>query len=91
MYNREATADVVAPTELPSDKWVSNASATLATQYASAERIPNTYGEMVWAPVPDMRITAVHGLDDDDPAMAERARLTKKQFARHELYTSPLK
>ena len=72
IFNTEETADVVAPTELPSDKWESNAYATLATQYASAERLPNAYGEMsVWAPVPAMRITAVHGLGDDDPAMAE--------------------
>jgi hypothetical protein len=64
--NTEATADVVAPTELPSDKWVSIPYATLETQYASAERF-----QMAWARVPEMRITAVHGLDDDDPAMAE--------------------
>jgi hypothetical protein len=69
IHNREATADVIAPSELPSDEWVSSASATLATQYASAERLPNDIGE--WTLVPEMRITAVHGLDDDDPAMAE--------------------
>jgi hypothetical protein len=30
--------------------------------------------DSVWARVPDMRITAVHGLDDDDPAMAAALR-----------------
>jgi hypothetical protein len=71
IYNRENGADVVAPSELPSDRWMSYTTATLATQYASAERLPDINGEMTWAPVPEMRITAVHGLDDDDPAMAE--------------------
>jgi hypothetical protein len=76
IYNTEETADVVAPTELPSDKWASNETATLATQYASAERLSE--GRITWnvttpayAPVPNMRITPVHGLSDDDPAMAE--------------------
>ena len=40
IYNRKKTADVVTPTELPSDKWVSRAYATLATQYASAKPFP---------------------------------------------------
>jgi hypothetical protein len=71
MYNTEETADVVAPTELPSDKWVSSGFGTLATQYASAEHLPEASGEMTWAPIPEMRITAVHGLNNDDPAMAE--------------------
>jgi hypothetical protein len=72
IHNTQAgTADAVTPTELPSDKWVSGAYATLATQYASARRIPVTNGNIAWDPVPEMRFTAVHGLDDDDPAMAE--------------------
>jgi hypothetical protein len=34
--------------------------------------LPNTAAlEAIWALVPNMRITAVHGLDDDDPTMAE--------------------
>jgi hypothetical protein len=70
IVNTEVTAGVVAPTELPSDNWVSSAYATLATQYA--ERLPAASGEIDdWAHVPNMRITAVHGLSDDDPAMAE--------------------
>jgi hypothetical protein len=71
MCNTEATADVVAPTELPSDKWASHVKATLATQYASADRVPDANRDNRWACVPEMRFTAVHGLGDDDPAMAE--------------------
>jgi hypothetical protein len=73
MHNRDVTARAFAPTELPSDKWLSTAYATLATQYASATRISAaSNGEMTgWVSVPEMRITPVHGLDDDDPAMAE--------------------
>jgi hypothetical protein len=40
-------------------------------KYASAERL--TPGSP-WAKVPSMRIAAVHGLDDDDPAMAAALR-----------------
>ena len=74
IFNTEQSWVAVAPTELPSDKWVSYKSATLAPQYASAERMPNSSGELVWALVPEMRITAVHGLDDDDPTMATALR-----------------
>ena len=79
MYNAEKTADVAAPTALPSDKWVSFSSATLASHYASARRlgdIPTTLPEnrSPWAWVPEMRITAVHGLDDSEPAMAAALR-----------------
>jgi hypothetical protein len=59
MYNMEKTADAVAPTELASDKWVSGASATLATQYASAERLllHDAQGRAItgWVSVPEMR------------------------------------
>jgi hypothetical protein len=37
--------------------------------------LPNAFttqtAKLRWTRVPDMRFTAVHGLDDDDPAMAE--------------------
>jgi hypothetical protein len=56
---------------LPSDKWLSRSSVTLELKYASAERL--TPGSP-WAKVPSMRIAAVHGLDDDDPAMAAALR-----------------
>ena len=72
IYNTLATADgVVAPTALPSNKWLSNAYASLEAQYASAKR--HRPGR-IWARVPNMRITAVHGLDDGDPSMAVALR-----------------
>jgi hypothetical protein len=74
MYNAETTADIAAPTELPSDKWVSNPSAPLASHYASARRLEEPSGPSVWAFVPEMRITAVHGLDNGEPAMAAALR-----------------
>jgi hypothetical protein len=74
MYNAAQTVDVVAPAALPSDKWVSNRGATLASHYASARRLGNTPPNSVWACVPEMRITAVHGLDDGEPAMAAALR-----------------
>jgi len=79
MFNAEKTADVAAPTALPSDKWVSYPSATLASHYASARRLgdtPTTLPEdrSPWACVPEMRITTVHGLDDSEPAMAAALR-----------------
>jgi hypothetical protein len=71
MGNTEVTTRVVSPTELASDKWVSNRSTTLEAQYAAAEqRSPGS----PWARVPFVRITAVHGLNDDDPAMAAALR-----------------
>ena len=54
---------IAAPTEVASDKWYSGAGATLVPQY-------NKY----WAHIPNMRITAVHGLDDGDPTMAAALR-----------------
>jgi hypothetical protein len=74
VYNLKESKDVVAPTELPSDEWVSGIDATLESQFASAERLANAYGLFAWAPVPHMRITAVHGLNDDDPTMAAALR-----------------
>jgi hypothetical protein len=36
------------------------------------QTLPDSTGGITgWALVPEMRITAVHGMDDDDPAMAE--------------------
>jgi hypothetical protein len=51
---------------------VSSDLATLESQYPSAERRSSRPGD-VWVRVPDMRITAVHGLDDD-PTMAAALR-----------------
>ena len=66
--NAKPNAAGGAPTELPLSQWCSKASAALPTQYASA-RTPAGGGDLKH--VPNMRITAVHGLADDDPAMAE--------------------
>jgi hypothetical protein len=71
MFNTEAMAHAVSPTELLSDRWFGSSIATLESQYSSAERFSPV---SAWARVPDMRITAVHGLDDDDPAMAAALR-----------------
>ena len=67
IYNDKVSKHVLAPTELPSDRWLSLTGATLGPQYASADR---DYPDSPWARVPEMRVTAVYGLNDDDPAMA---------------------
>ena len=68
MFTGTSNEDGVAPTELPSDStWCSKPIAVLPSQYASAQRLHT----LEWVEVPNMRITAVHGLGDDDPAMAE--------------------
>jgi hypothetical protein len=68
IINHTQNAAGVAPTELPSSGWISKAIAALPSQYASAR--PHAVGGG-WKYVPNMRITAVHGLGNDDPAMAE--------------------
>jgi hypothetical protein len=66
MYNSQKTETVTAPTALPSDKWVSDPRATLPSMYTSADRwSPGR----PWVRVPGMRITVVHGLNDDDATM----------------------
>jgi hypothetical protein len=72
IYNTLVTTDgIVAPNALPSNKWLSHAYASLEAQYASAEcHSPGS----IWARVLNMRITAVHGLDDGDPSMAMALR-----------------
>jgi hypothetical protein len=64
--------DAMAPTEQPPDKWASHRNATLASQFASATPTPSSSppAPKKWVWVPAMRITAVHGLADDEPAMA---------------------
>jgi vacuolar-type H+-ATPase subunit H len=61
-------ADVVAPTELPSDKWLSVAYATLWSKLASAKpspmhamHAPPPDEDVAWVCVPEMRITVVLG------------------------------
>jgi len=62
--------EVLAPTLLPTNSWWSSKRATLEPQYTSAGGID----EYDWVRVPDMRITAVHGLADAEPAMAAALR-----------------
>jgi len=69
--NTVRSPDVLAPTQLPSDKWRSFKSATLGPQFASA---PHIGTGAAWVEVPDMRVTAVHGLDDAEPTMAAALR-----------------
>jgi hypothetical protein len=71
VYNTQVTATATAPTALPSDRWVSNARATLPSMYTSADRLsPGS----PWVRVPDMRITVVHGLHDDNATMTAALR-----------------
>ena len=58
------------PTDLPSASWWSAPQATMEAQYASAKSCGSC--GYVWAPT--IRITAVHGLDSDDPAMVTALR-----------------
>ena len=63
-------SDGLAPTQLLSHEWVSGVHATLEPQYTSAGGCKEYY----WVDVPDIRVTAVHGLDDAEPAMAAALR-----------------
>jgi hypothetical protein len=69
IFNPEMTARVVSPTQLPSDAWLSDLVATLEPEYSATVEEDSD-----WVRVPCMRITAVHGLDDDDPTMAAALR-----------------
>jgi len=62
--------EVRAPTQLPSKTWMSNKYATLGPQLTTA--LATT--DKRWVEVPGMRINAVHGLDDAEPAMAAALR-----------------
>jgi vacuolar-type H+-ATPase subunit H len=64
IFNTKIDDDVVAPTKLPLDEWLSDDYSTLESQYTPAERVSP---ENVFVRIPDMCITIVHGLDDDDP------------------------
>jgi hypothetical protein len=76
LQNMVKAAAAVAPTELRSLQWVSSRVVTLASQFASAPPAPGSVppAPRHWVMVPEMRIAAVHGLDDDDPAMAAALR-----------------
>jgi len=75
IYNMVETPKVLAPTQLRSNKWSSHKAATLGPQFTSAPQYDSNNGiQAIWVDVPDMRITAVHGLDDAEPAMAAALR-----------------
>ena len=76
VLNIVESPDVLAPTQLLSNKWMSNKRATLRPQFTTA---PQKYDSVVgapavWVDVPDMCVTAMHGLDDAEPAMAAALR-----------------
>jgi len=61
--------------QLLSNKWMSSVYATLGPQFTSAPQYASGAGvQATWVTVPDMRVTAVHGLDDAEPAMAAALR-----------------
>ena len=77
IHHTQVLADFLTPTMLSSTGWMSGKTATLSSQYASAGGTgPATGvdGEKPWVAVPNMRVTAVHGLPDDEPAMASALR-----------------
>jgi hypothetical protein len=70
LFNTMRNPDVLEPTKLPTNAWRSSKSSTLGPQYTSA----GGADEKPWVGIPDMRVTAVHGLDDAAPAMAAALR-----------------
>jgi vacuolar-type H+-ATPase subunit H len=79
LQNMVKPAAAVAPTEVSLLHWASTRGVTLASEFDSATRAHTSPpgfspGLNLWVMVPEMRITAVHGLDDDDPAMAAALR-----------------
>ena len=70
MYNGFRNPDVLAPTKLPTNAWRSGSYATLGPQYTSA----GGADDKPWVGIPDMSVTAVHGLDNAEPAMAAALR-----------------
>jgi hypothetical protein len=70
MHNTGQNLDILAPTQLPTTQWMSCKASTLEPQYTGFE-IGGTWS---WVNVPDMRVTAVHGVDDAEPAMAAALR-----------------
>jgi hypothetical protein len=73
IYNNVRNPEVLAPTQLLSNKWMSCQSTTLGPQFTSAPaRYPGgpEGAEGAWVNIPNMRINVWHGLDDAEPAMA---------------------
>ena len=72
IYHTQVNVDHPAPTMMPASGWVSGWYVTLAPQYALAPRWPDQTCQ--WVAVPNMRVTAVHGLPDNEPTMAAALR-----------------
>jgi len=70
IHNTVQCPDVMAPAQLLSSTWQSSKSSTLGPQYTSAGGTEDNG----WVDVPNMRVTAVHGLDEAEPAMAAALR-----------------
>ena len=73
IYNTATGSEFVALTQLPTNRWKSNKVATLGVQVTSAGGTVGDHGQP-WAWIPNMRVAAVHGLDDGHPAMAAALR-----------------
>jgi hypothetical protein len=70
IYHNAQDSTVMVPTQLLRNRWRSNMISTLGPQFTSAGGTE----ENRWVWVPDMRVAAVHGLDDAEPAMAAALR-----------------
>ena len=62
--------DVFAPTEVSPTSWCSYSDVTLTSKIQSATPAFDEPYVHHWLRVPEMRITVVHGLNDDSPAVA---------------------
>jgi len=70
MQNCAHNPESLAPTQLRMDEWQSDVESTLGPQFTSA----GGTDEDPWVWVPDMRVAAVHWLDDGHPSMAAALR-----------------
>jgi len=74
IYHSGQTQGPIAPTQLRSKGWMSNKRATLDPQYTRDFRTAEKPCAG-WLEAPDVRVTALHGLDDAEPAMVAALRL----------------
>jgi len=78
IYNTVESPDVQTPTQLLWNKWECCNVSTMGPQFTSAPQNDSADGvrrrNPFWVDAPDMRVAAVHGLDDAEPAMAAALR-----------------
>jgi len=67
-----SSRSLTALTQLPSNQWMISRFAKLEPRLYTSARCREY--PWVWVDVPDMHLTAVHGLDDAEPAMAATLR-----------------